>query len=93
MSRAKYKGNKIDWYPDECAGPLPQPHQKSKSPPWQNAQAAQTKRAPQPPTNRFGVLDIDGSDDASSGAEDDDLPIGMHAGGIGLNWADSTIAA
>ncbi|KAF2097624.1 hypothetical protein NA57DRAFT_77877 [Rhizodiscina lignyota] len=92
MSRAKYKGNKIEWYPDECAGPLPQPRQKS-SPPWKTAQVAQTKKPAPSLANRFDVLDIDGTDDTSSGAEDDGLPLGLRGGGIGLNWADSTIAA
>ena len=93
MSRAKYKGNKIEWYPDDCASPLPQPQQKQRTPPWQNAPTTQAKKTVQPLVNRFGVLDMDGTDEASSGAEEDLIPMGMGQGGIALNWADGAVAA
>lgn len=68
MSRAMYKGMKIEWYPDECALPLPN---------LQN----DNKKEPSPPKakemqmiNRFQMLDMDddNTEGGSSLAEDDD---------------------
>lgn len=78
MSRARYKGLRIEWYPDECAGPIPHPprrqlQQQDRSPPWRHAAAAaaaaeQQQQQPKKPaqtqlSNMFGVLDIDDDDD------------------------------
>ncbi|KAI9850797.1 MAG: hypothetical protein M1838_005052 [Thelocarpon superellum] len=60
MSRGAYKGMRIDWYPDECAQPLP------KSP-----VASRKEYISQRPVkimsamNRFDLLNLDGSDDTS----------------------------
>ena len=60
MSRATYKGMKIDWYPDECALPLPKQQwvpQKESTP--------QPIKRPNTAVNRFQMLNMDGTEDGS----------------------------
>lgn len=83
MSRLAYKGMKIEYYPDECAGPLPR------------VQNVPKKVAPPPPVkkvapmaNRFQMLNIDGADDSE---EEDELTSGASLGG-NISWANSRIA-
>ena len=67
MSRAMYKGMKIEWYPDECALPLPKqplvPKKESVPRPIRKTNAA---------LNRFQLLHIDGTEDGSDNASEDD---------------------
>ena len=65
-SRATYKGLRIDWYPDECAQPLPKPQFNFKK---ENRAPSPAKRAT-PAPNRFQMLVMDGTEDSSS--EDDE---------------------
>lgn len=65
MSRLPYKGMKIEYYPDECAEPLP----KIRHAPRER-QPPPAKKS-NPATNRFQMLNLDGAED-DSGDEDDD---------------------
>lgn len=60
MSRVTYKGMKIEWFPDECAQPLPEIKYAPKK---------ENLAPPQPQTftsamNRFQMLNIDTGDDS-----------------------------
>ena len=60
MSRVTYKGMKIEWFPDECAQPLPE---------MKYAPKKENLAPPQPQTftsamNRFQMLNIDTEDDS-----------------------------
>ena len=88
MSRGAYKGARIEWYPDECAVPLPKVQYLPKK-----------ENAPQPPKqtntmiNRFQMLNLDdGTEDGSEGAEEGDLAnlVSMRPG---ASWAAPTVAA
>lgn len=67
MSRTMYRGMKIEWYPDECALPLPKqpwlPRKESVPRPIKKTTAA---------LNRFQLLNIDGTEDGSDDASEDD---------------------
>ena len=65
MSRAAYKGMRIEWYPDECAQPLPRPHISARK---ENVASSPAKKATAP-VNRFQML-MDGTEDGSSEDED-----------------------
>ena len=69
MSRAAYKGMRIEWYPDECALPLP----KTPYFPKKAAKATDVKHTPTM-LNRFQLLNIDGANDESDTEDDDGLP-------------------
>ncbi|KAL2012702.1 hypothetical protein VTN00DRAFT_227 [Thermoascus crustaceus] len=84
MSRVTYKGMKIGFYPDECAGPIPRVQAVPK-----NETAAPVKKV-DPPVNRFQILSVDGADD--SGDEDGELASYASFGG-GIRWTDNSIAA
>ena len=83
-----YKGSKVEWDHDECAGPLEQPLQPRKEnlPP---------KKKQEPLMNRFQLLNMDGSEGSVSDDEDIDtsgitLPAGIVAWaypGPGNHWA------
>ena len=62
MSRAAYKGMRIEWYPDECAQPLPKTQHVPK-----REIAPQPAKKPNLMVNRFQMLNMDGMED-----EDDD---------------------
>ena len=59
-----YKGSKVEWDNDECAGPLERPIQPRKEnlPP---------KKKQAPLVNRFQLLNMDGSEGSVS--EDEDI--------------------
>ena len=62
LSRLAYKGNKIEWFPDECSSPVPkQPILPKKE------SAAQQVRKANTPSNRFQMLNMDGTEDTSDG--------------------------
>ncbi|KAF2457840.1 hypothetical protein BDY21DRAFT_285398 [Lineolata rhizophorae] len=89
MSRTTYKGMHIEWYPDECAAPLPKvqraPSVQAAAPPNRGQQSAAL-------ANRFGLLNVDGADD---GSDDDSETVSAFGGGygVGLKWADTSITA
>lgn len=67
MSRLPYKGMKIEYYPDECAEPLPKiqhiPRERQPTP----------AKKLNPVANRFQMLNLDGAEDSSDDeAEDED---------------------
>ncbi len=67
MSRAMYKGMKIEWYSDECALPLPRqqwtPRKENTAKPVKSSNTA---------VNRFQMLNMDGTEDNSNGGNDED---------------------
>ena len=94
MSRAMYRGMKIDWYPDECALPLPiMEHIMRKE------MAPSPKPKPNPMANRFQMLNMDDdtTEDGSSfgDAEDDTITTGFSSlkGSRRTQWNLSTAAA
>jgi hypothetical protein len=82
MSRTAYKGLRIDWCPDECAAPLPQPSFRSHTP------APVIPMKPKPITNRYTLLDT------GSGLESDSEDGSYMANGVSVNnqWADAVVA-
>lgn len=89
MSRQPYKGLRIDWYPDECSGPLPKVQVPTHSAP------VQTKRPEKSHANLYAaLLDVDGTEDASEDDDNDTIPSGgvKNALGIGIDWSDNAIA-
>ena len=85
MSRATYKGLKIEWYPDECAQPLP----KVQHPPKKESSAPPSKKL-YPMVNRFQMLNMDGTEDGSEEDEPDGL--GEYPSiGHNTNWATEGI--
>ncbi|KAL8821425.1 MAG: hypothetical protein Q9223_000528 [Gallowayella weberi] len=68
MSRAMYRGMRIDWYPDECALPLPKVQNPSR-----REMAPTPKPKTTPMVNRFQMLnmDEDATDDSSFEDEGD----------------------
>ncbi|KAF2473498.1 uncharacterized protein BDR25DRAFT_283070 [Lindgomyces ingoldianus] len=81
MSRTIYKGLRIDWYPDECAAPLPKPSLRVHTP-------AQAPSRPAPVTNRYTLLDFEGNDLDSDEEDESYLSNGVPVN----NWADATAA-
>ncbi|CAF9919173.1 MAG: hypothetical protein HETSPECPRED_003965 [Heterodermia speciosa] len=62
LSRLAYKGNKIEWFPDECSSPLP----KQPLLPKKENGVSQVRKA-NTPSNRFQMLNMDGTEDTSDG--------------------------
>lgn len=86
MSRQSYKGLRVEWYPDECAAPLPKPDLPSY-----NHMAQPKKMGPKANANLYAaLLDMDGNDESMDQDDDDTIPAGGIA--IGINWADNAIA-
>lgn len=65
MSRLPYKGMKIEYYPDECAKPLPKIQQVPRERPPPPAKKLN------PAANRFQMLNLDGADDSSDDEDAD----------------------
>jgi len=82
MSRTVYKGMRIEYYPDECAGPLPQP-KKAHTP------VTRMPMKPAPVVNQYALLDT-GSDDGSESEEELYRTNGVQVDGY--HWADSVVA-
>ncbi len=77
---------RIEWYPDECAAPLPKPSnvpKKASGPPPSNNDKSMV--------NRFNLLNMEGTEDGSEVDEDDPTPFSSYDGRLG--WADNVIAA
>ncbi|KAI9719819.1 MAG: hypothetical protein M1812_003308 [Candelaria pacifica] len=86
MSRGSYKGMRIEWYPDECAAPLPKPQHVAKK-----ANGPLPSDNTKPMANRFNLLNMEGTEDGSE-ADDEDLnPFSSYDRRLG--WADNIIAA
>lgn len=64
MSRSLYKGLKIEWFPDECASPLPRTPASSLRVP-RAVSKPQKKPSLQTLANRFALLNTDGTEDGS----------------------------
>ncbi|KAI9792256.1 MAG: hypothetical protein M1835_007974 [Candelina submexicana] len=86
MSRGSYKGMRIEWYPDECAAPLPKPQPMPKRsnglPPSDNSKSM---------VNRFNLLNMEGTEDGSEADDEDPNPFPNYDRHLG--WADNAIAA
>ncbi|KAK2747829.1 hypothetical protein FQN55_004705 [Onygenales sp. PD_40] len=82
MSRLTYKGMKIEYYPDECAAPLPKMQYASKK------VAPVPVKKLDPMANRFQMLNMDGAEDSE---EEDELTSSTSLGG-NISWANSSIA-
>ena len=93
LSRLAYKGNKIEWFPDECSSPLP------KQPPPKKESAAQQVRKVNTPSNRFQMLNMDGTEDNSDGdsAESENETMLPAFSGMKINhrspWNPTTVTA
>ncbi|TAQ86282.1 hypothetical protein B7494_g5405 [Chlorociboria aeruginascens] len=72
MSRATYKGSKVEWYEDECAAPL-ETLERPLRPLKENQSAKKKKNTFL--MNRFQLLNMDGSDDGSE--QDENNTSGM----------------
>jgi len=87
MSRGAYKNARIEWYPDQCAQPLPKiqhvPKKENSAPPVKNLN---------PMVNRFQMLNMDGTEDGSEEDDESENPQfkSLHTG---LNWTPSTVVA
>ncbi|KAF9697226.1 hypothetical protein EKO04_005008 [Ascochyta lentis] len=82
MSRTVYKGTRIDWAPDECAAPLPQPSVKARRP------VLNVPATPISMTNTYALLDT------SSDVESDSQTEPYLTNGIRLgrsDWADVAV--
>ena len=76
MSRTAYKGARIEFYPDECAAPLPRPSFKPRAPP-----APVTKKPP-PFSNSYALL---GADSGCGSDSEDDRPFMDGRNGVPIN--------
>ena len=93
MSRATYKGMRIEWYPDACAQPLP----KLYFPPRKENTATPPLKKANAMMNRFQMLNLDGEGTEDSSEDDNepsiltDVPV-MHIS-HSSPWNTSTVAA
>lgn len=92
MSRGTYKGLRIEWYPDECAAPLMKPP-TFKGRDMRGVLPAKATTSSSL-SNRFGVLNIDGTENGSDD-DDDEQPSGpgFSEYGVDLSWVDEGIVA
>lgn len=67
MSRLPYKGMKIEYYPDECAEPLPKIQHVAR----ERQQPPPDKKL-NPAANRFQMLNLDGAEDSSDDEDEDE---------------------
>ena len=67
MSRAAYRGMKIEWYPDECALPLPK-HQRIPK----REIVPQSIKESTHAFNRFQILNMNGTEDGSNADTEDE---------------------
>ncbi|KAL8790812.1 MAG: hypothetical protein Q9213_000436 [Squamulea squamosa] len=94
MSRAMYRGMRIEWYPDECALSLPKMENTTRR---EMVPAPKPKQAPM--VNRFQMLNMDDNvteEESSYGdAEDDTMTTGFSPlkGSRRNQWELSTVAA
>lgn len=86
MSRAKYKGLKIEWYPDECSATIPRVQPRPKDNGFEPPKKA-------PLGNMFSLLEIDDTEDGSSDTDTDAALFNGRPGGVGLQWTDGEVMA
>lgn len=98
MSRQKYKGLKVEWYPDECAEPLVVAQRPSSA----RASIPERSKGQVNLTNRFNVLNMDDDEDSDDEESEDDseeegaaqLPYSTFSQGVPItSWADASISA
>jgi hypothetical protein len=85
-SRLKFKGMLIDWYPDECARPLPRIAYVPKK---ENVQPVKKLN---PMANRFQLLNMDGTEDGSEDEEEELTETSYTSVGLKNSWTDRSIA-
>jgi len=92
MSRAVYKGTRIEWYPDECAQPLP----KMQYLPKKENIPAQPVKNTNLMVNRFQMLNMDG-DGTEDGSEEEKEPTLSDMSSLHVRrnspWNPRTVAA
>lgn len=101
MSRALYKGLKIEWYPDECAAPIKDPLPASISTPQRTSRASSaslpqaSRQLKMSGSNLYSLLDMDGSeeDDDSDADNTTTSQAGYPSNGVKINWADTAVVA
>jgi hypothetical protein len=86
MSRTVYKGTRVEYYPDECAVPLPRPVKAQTPNPRAPARAPMKHM---PVVNQYALLDT-GSDDDSESEEEPYITHGVQVNGY--QWADGVVA-
>lgn len=95
MSRGTYKGMKIEWYPDECAQPLPRMQYAPKK---ENLAQPQPKKSTSA-MNRFQMLNLDseGIEDDSEETDEEPTvlsdPSSMNISSHRSPWTPRTVAA
>ena len=93
MSRAVYKGMKIDWDIDECSQPFP----KAYSTPKKDHSAPPSKNKASTTVNRFQMLNMDGDGTEDGSNEDSEPPILSNVQPMHINrqspWNARSIAA
>ena len=83
MSRTVYRGTRIDWVPDECAVPLPQPNMRARPP------LMHVASTPLSMGNTYALLDTGSDVDSDSPTEP------YMSNGIRLDchdWNDAAVA-
>lgn len=94
MSRGSYKGIQIESYEDECSTPFPSVH----IPVPRKENALPTRKAVSS-ANRFGLLNMDNTEDVSDDESTDDgkgqrWKVDPYSkNGTGVSWAETSIAA
>lgn len=93
MSRAVYKGMRIEWYPDECCQPSPKVQYVSKK---ENTIPRRAKGA-SAMKNRFQMLNMDGNAEDDSEEESNEASVLSDLPSMHINhrspWNISTVAA
>lgn len=95
MSRVTYKGMKIEWYPDECAQPLP----KTQYAPKKENLAPQQPKKFMSAMNRFQMLNLDNDGTEDDSEETDEEPAvlsnlsSMYISSHRSPWNPRTVAA
>ncbi|KAK1083084.1 hypothetical protein LTR33_003492 [Friedmanniomyces endolithicus] len=92
MSRTRYKGCKVEFSRDECDVPLPAPAYKIRAAP------AQSPKKKYPKTNRFDIINMDGTEQSSDeenrtpveAVSDDEGTLDLSSRlGVSLNFLDT----
>lgn len=84
MSRTVYKGTRIEYCPDMCAEPFPQPQPKSRAMPTPRVSTKAVSLI-----NQYALLDA-GPDTESASESDSYLADGIRINGF--KWANSAAA-
>ena len=87
MSRGAYKGTRIEWYPDECAQPLPKMQYLPKK-----ESAALLPKQQNSTVNRFHMLNIDSTEDGSDEDGDDNI-VNFSSMRRRANWSPTSVFA